>query len=135
LASSCTCEPKFYQRLGREVIVLEFAWTAHTDGSFEAVSTDDYSFGTRTLTEIVAGKVIIGVKVMHGTPTPSPGYDIKITDIDEFDIFEGLLESQDVTKKQKEALPTLTVDEGALSFIIEGNSVNSATGTVKLFFT
>ena len=135
MASSCTCEPKFLQRLGREVIVLEFAWTAHTDGSFDSVSTDDFDFGTRTLTQIIKGKRIIGAKTIPGSVTaPTADYDVSVVDSDSNDVFTGLLYDRSATATQYISTSGFVFIESALAVDILNNSVNSATGTVKLIF-
>jgi len=135
MASSCTCTPKFYQRLGREVIVFEFDWTADTDGSFDSVSTDDYSFGNRTLTDIVKGKAMIGAKTVPNSVTaPTDSYDVSIIDEDNWDILEEAAYNRSSTKTEVVKLLWPVRVEGALTIDILNNSVNSGEGKLKLFF-
>jgi hypothetical protein len=135
MASACTCVPKFYQRLGREVIVLEFAWTAHTDGSFDAVSTDDYTFGSRTLTKIITGKTLIAAKTIPDADTPPTNlYNLIVSNSYGEDMFLSLTYGLSSTTTQTAQVPERLVTDTALSIDITSNIIDGAMGIVRLYF-
>jgi hypothetical protein len=74
-----------------------------------------------------------------GTPAPTDNYDIVIHDATGNDILGGAGMDRDATNT--ETVMPLVGDfgelfpvDGALTIKISGNSVNSATGTIKLYF-
>ena len=140
MASSCTATFTAKQTIdGNEQFMIKFSFTAHTDGSFTSVSTDDYSHEGQTLTWWVKGKSCDMGRVNPGSTAPTAGWDITVTDADSIDIFGGeLLDQDDADSKQ--AVPLIGSAYGprwvnsALTLNITNNSVNSATGDIYLHF-
>lgn len=118
--------------------ILTINWTAHTDGSFTAVSTDDYSHQGRTMTQWVKGYYLYTAETDPGSTGPTDNYDIAINDANSLDIAGTKLANRDQSTTELVNVGTATfgypIVRGPLSIAITGNSVNSATGTIILVF-
>ena len=139
MASSCTITLNHRQVHQTETAILQFAWTADTDGSFTSVSTDDTDYNEKlTITDMIKGWEIYGAQTDPGTTAPTADYDITVTDAAGEDLF-GTNMNDRSTSATESAVPaigglnaTRTIDS-ALTLNIANNSVNGATGVVKLF--
>jgi hypothetical protein len=87
----------------------------------------------------VQGLYITLVITNPGSPAPTDNYDIVINDSDGVDVMGGTLANRD-TSNSEQALPYIgslaygpRQIDGILTFSLSGNSVNSATGTCKVF--
>lgn len=138
MASSCTTTLQFQQNFDRETAVLQFAWTADTDGSFASVSTDDTNYNDFfTMTDMIKGWDLVYAQTDPGATAPTASYDIAVTDANSEDMFGTFLNNRSATATESqfavvggsEATRPIT---GALTLSITNNSVNAATGVVRL---
>jgi hypothetical protein len=117
-----------------DVDIITFTWTADAaDGSIpNTTSSGYYPDGRR-------GKVgyVSLVTTTPGTPAPTDNYDIALLDEDGVDIMGNSLDDRD-TANPEQATPKIgtvyggRIMPGIMNLVISGNSVNSATGTVKV---
>lgn len=117
------------QGYAERVTVIEFTWTADdSNGSVPAaVATLNYgAYITRVVTD-------------PGTTAPTDNYDITLTDVDSYDVMGGTLANRD-TADTEQAIPAMAsgiygspLVKGNLTLTITGNSVNSATGVVRVY--
>jgi hypothetical protein len=120
-----------------DVMVITVTWLA--DSSTAAVTeTTLADAGGTTIT--VNGWVFLAV-TNPGTVSPTDNYDIYVDDQDGCDIFGAALENRDQVNSEQ-AVPTvgttlLTLGrfvEGYLTFDVENNSTNAATGVVRIYY-
>lgn len=117
-----------------DVSIITFTWTADaSDGSIpNTTSSGYYPDGRRG--EI--GYVSL-VTTNPGDTAPTDNYDIAIWDEDGVDIMGNTLDDRD-TANSEQATPKIgtvyggRIMPGIMNLVISGNSVNSATGTVKV---
>jgi hypothetical protein len=140
MASSCTITFEARQAQECETAVLKFAWTAdESDGSFTSVSTDDTDVTPHTtITDLIKGLDIAYATTNPGATAPTANYDITVTDGDGEDIFGGNLGNRSATATESAVCKigsssAVRAIHSALTLNITNNSVNSATGTVKLY--
>jgi len=115
-------------------MVLTFAWTADaSDGSVPSTTT------TATITAEISGYDIVEVRTNPGTTAPTASYDIVLNDTDGIDLMGGSLANRSETASER-AIPLMTTGvygtttiDSTVAMVLTGNSVHSATGTVKLF--
>lgn len=104
--------------------VLEYSWTAHTTGAFTS--------STCTNPVNIDGWVT-HVQTDPGGTAPQALYDVTLTDRRGEDIAEGLLADRSATVTETVEIGGRPV-YGPLTLNISNNNVNSATGTVVIFF-
>lgn len=92
---------------------------------------DDGSVPTLAITGH-AGWYIMKVVTNPGTTAPTDNYDITFIDVDGIDIVEGALANRHTTTSQKVTMSELIGYDG-FTITIAGNSVHSATGTIRIF--
>lgn len=115
--------------------VLTFAWTADAaDGSVPATAI------TANMAKVLSGLKAVLAITNPGTTAPTDNYDIVISDPDGVDIFGDALLNRDTSNSEqaRPAISTLAGERlvnGVLTFTLTNNSVNSATGTCKVYFT
>ncbi len=113
-------------------IVLTIVWAADAGAVAPAATTISAS------TYGISGWYLYSAKTVPGTPAPTPNYDIVINDTNGFDITGGKLADRHTTAVELVNIGTAThgypIANGDLSFVVSGNSVNSATGTLILTF-
>jgi len=129
-ASSCTA--KAYEAGGD--IVVELAWTAHTDGSFT-----DYAIPANILTMIRGKRAHLGITDPGGT-APTTLYDITIDDALGADIFGGALGDRSATATEQttplvNGISRTRLVYTSLTLTISNNSVNAATGIIVIIFS
>lgn len=114
-------------RLGQGIVVCEMSWRADAaDGSVPA-----------TASPVFNGYVFL-VTTNPGATAPTDNYDITLTDTDSVDIAGGELLNRDTTSSEQ-AVPKVGAIYGSryvesgVTLNLSGNSVNSATGTVKIY--
>ena len=110
--------------------VLTFAWTADdSDGS-----VPETAVSAANLLEI-DGWFLYFAETDPGTTAPTDDYDIILNDANEFDIMGGALADRDETNTEG-AYPITAAHpiDSTLTFVLTNNSVNSATGVLKLYF-
>ena len=124
-ASSVT---QTYDSVSADLSVLEYSWTADTDGSISnAVST-----------RYIEGYIVL-VETDPGATAPTAAYDIELLSNDGSDLMGGQLADRSATDAEAEVAkiggdvygPRLVNSNITLS--ITNNSVNSATGIVRIF--
>ena len=115
--------------------VLEFDWTASgSDGTLTNVTISDNQ------AKVLSGlKAVLGV-TNPGATAPTAAYDIEILDEDGIDIFGTALKDRSATASEqaRPAIATLAGErlvDGHLTFQLTNNSVHSALGTCKIYFT
>lgn len=107
---------------------IDMPWTADTDGSFSATPTDHRIDG-----------LILGVETDPGATAPTDNYDIALNDANGIDVMGGALADRD-TANTEFAAPLVNGVEwmvpvvGVLQLAITNNSVNSATGLVRIWY-
>lgn len=117
------------------VMELTFAWTA--DAS--AATVPATAVPTHMVKSIKGLSCVLGT-TNPGSTAPTDGYKVTVTDSDGIDIFGGAMWARSATASEQ-AAPVLNgnavkrVTNGALTLNISDNLVNSATGTVKLYFS
>lgn len=120
MASVVTQETWSYQSLKK----LTFEWTADTDGSVDAVSSNIRFDG-----------IPQAVEVVPGTPSPTASYAITLKNEYGRDILGGGGTGLSATAAaaltpSPEGVPVT----GGLTLAITGNSVNGAKGKVVIYF-
>lgn len=118
-----------YTSVNAEVSTITWAWIA---------SADDGSVPNTASTSF-KGWVFMAT-TDPGTGPPQDNYDIELRDSDAVDIFGGELNNRDTTTSEH-AVPKIGTAyygprfvNGTLTLVFSGNNVNSATGTLKLYF-
>ena len=118
---------------GPKAYVLTLSWTADA-----AAATVPDTSTTDDITNQIKGLFLYMVVTNPGAVAPTDNYDITIEDTDGIDIMGGALQNRDQTNTEQ-AMPFVGASYaprpigGTLTLKISGNSVNSATGTVKLY--
>jgi hypothetical protein len=108
--------------------VLTFSWTADVSGGSVPATASELSFEA----------FVCLVVTDPGTTAPTDNYDITITDADGVDIMGGQLLNRD-TANSEHAVPKIGSAygcrpfQGTMTVNIINNSVNSATGEVKVW--
>jgi hypothetical protein len=129
-------------RYTQDVDVLTFTWTADAaDGSVPATASNvnvtgpnNYPNKNRNYAIGCAYMVVTN----PGTTAPTADYDITLTDADGVDIMGDTLADRSATLSEQVApkvgaVYACRVMAGAITLNITNNSVNSATGTVKVY--
>jgi len=108
---------------------LVFSWTGDTsNGTVPA-----------TASSVPIDGYVFMVTTNPGSPSPTDGYDITLTDSDGVDIMGGELLARDETDSEQ-AVPKVDAVYGAryvsgtVTLTISSNSVHGAKGTVNVFF-
>lgn len=113
---------------GADVTVLTLSWTA--DASAATVPTT-------TTTSHLRGHIFM-IATVPGSPAPTDNYDITLTDADGVDVTGGEGANRDTTAPEQ-ITPKMGGLYGpryvptTLTLTLSGNSVNSATGSVKVY--
>ena len=115
--------------VNKEVMVLTMAWTA--DANSGDVSA--------TVSEADIDGYIFQVVTNPGTTAPSDNYDITINDASGVDIMGGELDNRDTANSEQvvpkiDAVYGTRMVDGAITVNFSGNSVNSATGEVIIYY-
>jgi len=111
--------------------VLTFTWTA--DASNGSVPNATTSVADSL---VFKGLYLSYVETNPGATAPTDNYDITVLAASGVDLMGGALANRD-TSNTEIAFPATAsrLVDGALTFTLSNNSVNSAVGTVKLYFT
>ena len=118
--------------------ILTFSWTADSSnakvpGAVTSVST----------TNALQGYYIYMVVTKPGSPAPTSNYDIILNDQDGMDMMGGTLANRSATAVEN-AVPKVDTTNtlyggrfvnGNITLLVDGNLVNSAKGTVKIFLS
>ncbi len=114
--------------LSSNTSLLTFTWTSAANGSLTATAS----------ARSIDGWVIL-VVTNPGATAPTDDYDITLTDADGVDVMGGQLADRDQTNSEH-AVPQLQSGvfgeryvSGTLTLNLSNNSVNSATGVVKVY--
>ena len=123
---------QFLSRLGlnqNSAMLLTIIWTAaDNDGTVPATPT------SATINPQIEGWWITKV-ITHpgsGAAAPTDKYDITLVDMDGLDIAAGTLVDRSSTVPEQ-ATMAVQIGTNGFTFTLVNNSVNSATGVVKLF--
>ena len=115
------------------VFELKIAWIAASNGSLTAEDTNLEITG-----KLKGWSCFLGI-TDPGSTAPTDNYNVSVKDAYGVDIFGGELDNRD-TANSEQAVPLMDVVYGArlvntaLTFDVTGNSVDSATGDVYLYF-
>ncbi len=115
------------------VFELKIAWIAASNGSLTAEDTN------LEITGKLKGWSCFLAITDPGSTAPTDNYNVSVKDAYGVDIFGGELDNRD-TANSEQAVPLMDVVYGArlintaLTFDVTGNSVDSATGDVYLYF-
>jgi hypothetical protein len=131
-AGSVTFTTEFPNR-DRGYAIITISWTGDAStGSVPSTEFPDISS--------IRGYYIIKASTKPGTVNPTALYDIAINN-EIGDIMGGALgnlaaatASTNISPLDSGGMPALVPVDGPLTFVLTNNSVNSATGTVKLYF-
>lgn len=116
---------------GETMIIVTYSWTG---------DAADGTVPSNAMTAAVSGRVfglyLVQVETNPGSVAPTAGYDIVVNDADGLDVMGGALADRSATATEV-AFPGVTgrPNDGALTLVISGQSVVSATGTIKLYFS
>lgn len=81
----------------KEILELTIDWTSSTGGA-STTSTDDISFLTQTVTDVIKGRYLMKAQtVPSATVAPTADYDIVVNDANGEDYFEGALADRSAT--------------------------------------
>jgi len=119
---------QIYTRISSDMWLWQMDWTADaSDGSVPS-----------TTSKVAFDHYVIIVITNPGSPAPTDNYDITLTDSDGIDVMGGELIDRDKSSSEQ-ALPKIgnvygtRWVNGTLTMNLTNNSVNSATGTIKVF--
>lgn len=128
-ASSAYAEVEITNHQFGSMKVMVIDWTAETNGTFTVAETNAIN-GT-----------VGWVETKPGSTAPTALYDITLTNSDGLDIMGGKLADRSATLAEGSApydtvgaIYLTTPVRGPLDITITNNSVNSATGTISIFF-
>jgi hypothetical protein len=107
--------------------------------SFTADAADGSLPSTNLATKISGN--IVALETNPGATAPTDNYDIVVNDADGHDVLEGVGANRDTATTEKVAVvysgtaihPPVSIED-VLSLVITNNSVNSAVGTVKIYY-
>jgi len=128
-----TLEDTVYHVAG-DLYVMRLTWTAGAGGVFDDATTSS----------VISG--LVGVVVTNpGSTAPTDNYDIYLYDVDGVDFMGGTLANRD-TAETEQVLPKVHADGtytifgsrpvyGKVLVRVSNNSVVSATGVIRIFFT
>lgn len=118
-----------YGSVNDEVSTITWTWTAKSDDGTV----------TSTASTAIKGWVFMATTDPGGT-APQAGYDIVLNDTDSVDIFAAELNNLSATISAQ-AVPKIGSSyygprfvNGTLTMVLTGNNVNSATGTLKIYY-
>ncbi len=128
LANAAGTVTQTLTKVGSHTLLLTFSWTA--DASAATVPVTASSTG-------LEGYVYL-VVTNPGTTAPTDLYDITLTDTESVDVMGGELSDRSTSATQQVVPKIDTVFgarwvDGVLTMTLTNNSVNSATGTVKVY--
>jgi hypothetical protein len=109
------------ENIGSDMEIVNIAWTAAANGSFASVV-----FG-------VSGCLYYAV-TDPGSTTPTDDYDITVTSAEGIDLAGSQLLDRDTANTEDVKFTTIRCTNGDVTLTITNNSVDSATGVIKLFF-
>ena len=117
---------------------VTFSWTGDAaNGTVPSTATN------AAITTEISGWYVYAIETDPGSVAPTTLYDIVINDASGFDIAGGQLANRSATATER-VIPKLdataslyggSLVDGALTLVITGQSVVSATGTVKLLLS
>ncbi len=134
-----TLEPIYDEGKRRDKFKYTFAWTSDASGDVTGISTDDGSFMTRTITEILKGKEIVGGEVTpDATDVPTTSFDVVVNDSNSVDLFGGafadLSETATTTSYPFDAtVYGSKIIKSALTPVVD-NAGNAKKGSIVLMF-
>ena len=133
-----TLEPIYDEGKRRDKFKYTFAWTSDASGDVSGISTDDGSFMTRKITDILKGKEIVGGEVTPGATTPTAAFDVVVNDSNGVDLFGGAfadcVNSATTTSYPFDAtVYGSKIIKSALTPVVS-NSGSAKTGSVVLMF-
>jgi hypothetical protein len=115
-----------YQLGNTNTWVAAFNWTADTDGSVPTTRIP--------LANCCQGYNVATVETVPGTPAPTAGYGVAITDGAGVDVLGGSGVALSASAAQAfPASPAATPIQGTLNLVLTGNVVSGAKGVVYIF--
>jgi hypothetical protein len=118
---------------------LVLSWTgSSSDGTVPSTAISSATIGK------ISGTYLFLVKTVPGTTAPTALYDIVLNDSDGLDVLGGVAADRSASAVEKAVPKQYTgqsiyggvfIDSGGLTFVLTNNSVVSATGKVKLYFS
>ena len=137
MAESCTMVLSRVDTSGTDpsgIRCLTVTWQAAANGSLAAYTI------TANQAKVLAGMYAVQAVVNPGATAPTAAYDVTLTDVDGVDVFGGSLAnlSATVSAVVRPDIATLAgkrLVSGLLTFNLTNNSVDSALGVIKFYFT
>jgi hypothetical protein len=115
--------------------ILTIEWTADTDGTIP-----ETSFPTTVTDKIDGFYANLAITIPSQISPPTDQYDIEILDENNIDIYQERLKNRSNTTPEQ-TLPQILTNvlgprlvSGPLVFKLTNNLVNSASGTLKIYF-
>ena len=119
-----------------DMVVLTFTWVGDSgNGTVPEETTNTEN------TAKIAGAYICEVRTYPGITSPTDQYDIALEDMGGFDVMGGALVNRSDTNSERVVAVMITgvyggpAVSGPITLVITGQSVVSATGTVKVFLS
>lgn len=116
---------------GARGYVVTFSWTGDSaDGSVPSTAT------AAATNIILKGMFLYMVETNPGSTAPTDNYDIVLNNAGSVDLMAGAMANRD-TANTEIAFPTSATPsvDTAITMVLTNQSVNSATGTVKMYFS
>ncbi len=116
---------------GETQMVLTFTWTGDSVNGTIPDTAISSEYASR-----VYGLYLLGVQTNPGTGPPTTLYDLVLNDASGEDVMRGALANRSSTITESGYPPVTGVPiDGTLTLVMSGQSVASATGLVKLYFS
>lgn len=132
--SGDTIKHPFTKQVVREILLT---FTAASDnGTIPTLTLGNKTSGINQYYPLT-GQILYSAETNPGSTAPTDDYDITITDSDGLDLAGGYLLNRDASTTEKvnigdSAAHGFSFITGDLTVTISNNSVNSATGTIRL---
>lgn len=117
--------------------IVLLATADDTDGSFPEVLLSDITKASGAPTNLNIQGAFVAIQTNPGATSPDDGYDIALNDADGLDRLGGSGTNRDTSSSERtlvSGIPIVAADE-ALTVSITGNTVNSATTTIRLYYS
>jgi len=138
MAGTLTQELEPIFKDGKDKYKLTLTWVADASGDVTGFSTDDGTFLTQTITEVLRGKELVFGEVIPGATTPTASYDAYVYDSNSVDLFSaGFVDmTETVTTTAFPYNGTVygsRIIQSALTPVVD-NAGNAGNGTMVLYF-
>ncbi len=116
MAGTVTVEESFFGSVAKIV----WSWTSSAGGAADLATVGSY-YGT-----------VLAVITNPGATAPTDDYDVTITDVDSFDVLQGVGANRDTTNTEVASPPSVSPVFGKLTLNVS-NAGNAKVGVVTLY--